>query len=87
MGLLDDDCDAIAPLEPSAPKRKVKFTGENLGSPPKIPCSNEKSKPTSETAEHRQRSSDTIRLSPYTRVKDFPEKDRNLDEEDNILLS
>ncbi|NWZ05074.1 ORC1 protein, partial [Agelaius phoeniceus] len=87
LGLLDDDCDAIAPLEPSAPKRKVKFTGEILGSPPKIPCSNDKSKQTSETAEHHQRSSDSIRLSPYTKVKDFHGKDRNLDEEDDILLS
>ncbi|XP_009086975.2 origin recognition complex subunit 1 [Serinus canaria] len=87
LGLLDDDCDAIAPLEPSAPKRKVKFTGEILGSPPKIPCSNDKSKPTSETAEQRQRCSDTLRLSPYTKVKDFSEKDRDLHEEDDILLS
>ncbi|NWY94148.1 ORC1 protein, partial [Loxia curvirostra] len=87
LGLLDDDCDAIAPLEPSAPKRKVKFTGEMLGSPPKIPCSNDKSKPTSETAEQRQRCSDTLRLSPYTKVKDFSEKDRDLHEEDDILLS
>ncbi|XP_059709802.1 origin recognition complex subunit 1 isoform X2 [Haemorhous mexicanus] len=87
LGLLDDDCDAIAPLEPSAPKRKVKFTGEILGSPPKIPCSNDKSKPTSETAEQRQRCSDTLRLSPYTKVKDFSEKYRDLHEEDDILLS
>ncbi|XP_038000321.1 origin recognition complex subunit 1 [Motacilla alba alba] len=86
LGLLDDDCDAIAPLEPSATKRKVTFTSEILGSPPKIPCNNEKSKPRSETAEHRQRSSDTIRLSPYTKVKDFTEKDRNLHEKDDILL-
>ncbi|XP_039567693.1 origin recognition complex subunit 1 [Passer montanus] len=87
LGLLDDDCDAIAPLEPSAPKRKVKFTSEILGSPPKIPCSSDKSKPASEAAEHRQRSSDTIRLSPYTKVKDFSEKDRTLHEKDDVLLS
>ncbi|CAN8217235.1 unnamed protein product [Coccothraustes coccothraustes] len=87
LDLLDDDCDAIAPLEPSAPKRKVKFTSEILGSPPKIPCSNDKSKPTCETAEHHQRSSGTLRLSPYTKVKDFSEKDRDLHEEDDSLLS
>ncbi|NXT05825.1 ORC1 protein, partial [Prunella fulvescens] len=85
LGLLDDDCDAVAPLEPSTPKRKVKFTGEILGSPPKIPCSNDKSKSTSETAEHRQRCSDTIRLSPFTKIKDFSEKDRNLHEKDDNL--
>ncbi|NXQ18230.1 ORC1 protein, partial [Peucedramus taeniatus] len=85
LGLLDDGCDAIAPLEPSALKRKVKFTSEILGSPPKIPCSNDKSKSTSETAEHHQRSSDIMRLSPYTKVKDFSEKDKHLPEKDDIL--
>ncbi|NXI17039.1 ORC1 protein, partial [Irena cyanogastra] len=86
LGLLDDDdCDALASLEPSAPKRKVKFTNEILGSPPKIRCSSDKSKSTSETAEHRQRFSDSIRLSPYTKVKDFSEKDKNLHEKDDIL--
>ncbi|NXH64580.1 ORC1 protein, partial [Rhabdornis inornatus] len=84
LGLLDDDCDAIAPLEPSATKRKVKFTSDILGSPPKIPCSNDKSKSTSETAEHCQRFSDTMRLSPYTKVKDFGDKDRNLREKDDF---
>ncbi|NXJ30753.1 ORC1 protein, partial [Dicrurus megarhynchus] len=87
LSLLDDDCDAVAPLVPSATKRKVKFTSEILGSPPKIPCSNDKSKSTSETAEHCQRFSDTIRLSPYTKVKDFSEKDKNLHgKDDNLSL-
>ncbi|NXH30673.1 ORC1 protein, partial [Myiagra hebetior] len=87
LSLLDDDCDAVAPLEPSATKRKVKFTSEILGSPPKIPCNNEKSKLTSETAEHCQRFSDTLRLSPYTKVKDFSEKDKNLHgKDDNLSL-
>ncbi|NWV17374.1 ORC1 protein, partial [Origma solitaria] len=81
LGLLDDDCDAVAPLEPSATKRKVKFTSDILGSPPKIPCSNDKPKATSETAEH----SDMIRLTPYTKVKDFSEKDKNLHVKDDIL--
>ncbi|XP_066048028.1 origin recognition complex subunit 1 isoform X2 [Chamaea fasciata] len=85
LGLLDDDCDAIAPLKPSATKRKVKFTSDVLGSPPKIPCSNDKSKSTSETAEHHQRFTDTMRLSPYTKFKDFSEKDKNLHEKDNTL--
>ncbi|NWU04692.1 ORC1 protein, partial [Urocynchramus pylzowi] len=84
LGLLDDDYDAIAPFKPSATKRKVKFTSEISGSPPKIPCSNDKSKLTSETSECRQRSSDII-LSPYTKVKDFSEKDNNLHEKDDIL--
>ncbi|NWX29785.1 ORC1 protein, partial [Notiomystis cincta] len=85
LGLLDDDCDAVAPLEPSATKRKVKFTSEILGSPPKIPCSNDKSKSTSESAEHYQRFSDTTQLSSYTKVKDFSEKDRNPPGKDDIL--
>ncbi|NWZ84819.1 ORC1 protein, partial [Poecile atricapillus] len=84
LGLLDDDCDAVAPLETSATKRKVKFTSGILGSPPKIPCSN-KSKSASETAGECQRFSDTLRLSPYTKVKDFSEKDKNLHEKDDIL--
>ncbi|NWZ69608.1 ORC1 protein, partial [Acrocephalus arundinaceus] len=85
LGLLDDDCGAIAPLKPSATKRKVKFTSDALGSPPKIPCSNDKSMSTSENAERHQRFSDTIRLLPYTRVKDFSEKDKNLHEKGDIL--
>ncbi|NWV36466.1 ORC1 protein, partial [Grantiella picta] len=85
LGLLDDDCDAVAPLEPSATKRKVKFTSEILGSPPKMPCSNDKPKATSETAEHCQRVSDTIRLTPYTKISDFSEKDKNLHIKDDTL--
>ncbi|KAL2301918.1 hypothetical protein Nmel_011319 [Mimus melanotis] len=84
LGLLDDDCDAIAPLEPSATKRKVKFTSDILGSPPKIPCSNDKSKATCETAEHCQGFSDTMRLAPYTKVKAFGEKDKNLPKKDDF---
>ncbi|XP_035756085.1 origin recognition complex subunit 1 isoform X2 [Egretta garzetta] len=75
LELLDDDCDAVAPLEPSATKRKVKFTGI-LGSPPKIPCANDKSKSVSDAAEHSQSFSDTIRLSPY-KVKNSSEKAKN----------
>ncbi|NWW72853.1 ORC1 protein, partial [Climacteris rufus] len=78
LDLLDDDCGAIAPLQPSATKRKVKFTSDILGSPPKIPCWNEKSKSPSESAEQCQRFSDMTRLSPYTKVKDFSERDKNL---------
>uniref|UniRef100_A0A8C5TY76 Origin recognition complex subunit 1 n=1 Tax=Malurus cyaneus samueli TaxID=2593467 RepID=A0A8C5TY76_9PASS len=85
LGLLDDDCDAVTPLEPSATKRKVKFTSDILGSPPKIPCSNDKSKLASETAEHCQRFSDTIRLSPYTKIRDFSEKDKNLHVKDDTI--
>ncbi|XP_014726124.1 PREDICTED: origin recognition complex subunit 1 [Sturnus vulgaris] len=84
LGLLDDDCDAIAPLEPTATKRKVKFTSDILGSPPKIPCSSDKSKSAAETTERRQRFSDTMRLSPYTNVKDFPDKDKNLPEKEDF---
>ncbi|NWU38873.1 ORC1 protein, partial [Hylia prasina] len=85
LGLLDD-CDAIAPLKPSATKRKVKFTSDILGSPPKIPCSKEKSKSTSESAEHHQSFRDTLRLSPYTKVKDFSERDKNLHEKGDVLF-
>ncbi|NWI52422.1 ORC1 protein, partial [Calyptomena viridis] len=85
LDLLDDDCDAVAPLEPSATKRKVKFTSEILGSPPKTPRSNDKSKSTSDTAEPCQRFSDTIRLSPYTKVKDFSEKAKDLHVEGDII--
>uniref|UniRef100_A0A8C3K605 Origin recognition complex subunit 1 n=1 Tax=Calidris pygmaea TaxID=425635 RepID=A0A8C3K605_9CHAR len=84
LELLDDDCDAVAPLESSATKRKVKFTGI-LGSPPKIPCSNDKSKPTFDTAEHCQKFSDTIRLSPYCKVKESSEKAKNLNVKEDII--
>ncbi|NXT02042.1 ORC1 protein, partial [Jacana jacana] len=87
LELLDDDCDAVTPLEASATKRKVKFTGI-LGSPPKVPCTNEKSKPAHDTAEHCQRFSETIRLSPYFKVKESSEKDKNLHaKEDSICLT
>ncbi|KFO96430.1 Origin recognition complex subunit 1 [Calypte anna] len=72
LELLDDDCDAVAPLDPSATKRKVKFTGI-LGSPPKIPCSSDKLK-SIDAAEDRKRFSDAIRLSPYSKSKDSSEK-------------
>ncbi|NWQ94869.1 ORC1 protein, partial [Burhinus bistriatus] len=82
LELLDDDCDAVTPLEPSATKRKVKFTGI-LGSPPKIPCGNDKSM--FDTAEHWQRFSDTIQLSPYSKVKESDEKAKNLNMEDDTI--
>ncbi|XP_072725059.1 origin recognition complex subunit 1 [Ciconia boyciana] len=84
LELLDDDCDTVAPLEPSATKRKVKFTGI-LGSPPKIPCTNDKSKSTFDSAEHWKRFSDTIRLSPYSKVKDSSEKAKNLNMKDDTI--
>ncbi|XP_064521294.1 origin recognition complex subunit 1 isoform X1 [Pseudopipra pipra] len=85
LDLLDDDHDAIAPLESAATKRKVTFTSDVLGSPPKMPCSNDKSKSVSDTAEPCQRFSDTIRLSPYPKAKDFSEKAKNLHVEDDII--
>ncbi|NXY68213.1 ORC1 protein, partial [Glareola pratincola] len=84
LELLDDDCDAVALLEPSATKRKVKFTGI-LGSPPKIPCTDDKPKSTFDIAEHWQRFSDTIRLSPYTKVKESAEKAKNLNTKDDTI--
>ncbi|NXV49145.1 ORC1 protein, partial [Uria aalge] len=84
LELLDDESDAVAPLEPSATKRKVKFTGI-LGSPPKIPCTDDKSKSTVDRAEHWQRFSDTIRLSPYTKVKESSEKAKNLNTKDDSI--
>ncbi|NXF82927.1 ORC1 protein, partial [Sclerurus mexicanus] len=85
LDLLDDDFDATAPSEPSATKRKVKFTSDVLGSPPKIRCSTDKSKSAADTAEPCQRFSDTMRLSPYTKVKDFSDKAKNLHVEDDII--
>ncbi|KFV03220.1 Origin recognition complex subunit 1 [Tauraco erythrolophus] len=82
LKLLDDDCDAVAPLEPSASKRKVKFIGI-LGSPPKIPCANDKSK--FDTADHGVNFSDTIRLSPYSKVEDSSEKAKNLNTKDDTI--
>ncbi|NXR02560.1 ORC1 protein, partial [Sagittarius serpentarius] len=84
LELLDDNCDAIAPLEPSATKRKVKFTGI-LGSPSKIPCANDKSKSVFDTAENWQTFSDTIQLSPYRKVKDSSEKAKNLNMKDDTI--
>ncbi|PKK27366.1 origin recognition complex, subunit 1 [Columba livia] len=75
LELLDDDCDTVAPLESSATKRKVKFTGI-LGSPPKIPRAKDKSKSVFDTAENW--CSDTMQLSPYNKVKDCSEKPENL---------
>ncbi|XP_069719232.1 origin recognition complex subunit 1 isoform X1 [Phaenicophaeus curvirostris] len=82
LELLDDDRDTLASLEPSATKRKVKFTGL-LGSPSKISCVNGKS--TFDAAEHCQEYSDAIRLSPYEKVKDSSEKAKNLDVKVNTI--
>ncbi|NXY90956.1 ORC1 protein, partial [Alcedo cyanopectus] len=75
LELLDDDCDTLAPLEPSAPKRKVQFTGV-LGSPPKIPCARDKSQ-----SGDCKRFADTMRLTPYS--KDSTERDKNLNKKDD----
>ncbi|NXG51417.1 ORC1 protein, partial [Psilopogon haemacephalus] len=83
LELLDDDCDAVAPSEPSATKRKVKFTGI-LGSPPKIPCTNAKSKLACSAVEHWECLADSRRLSPYTKVRDFSEQERDPHKEDNF---
>ncbi|NXT17735.1 ORC1 protein, partial [Syrrhaptes paradoxus] len=82
LDLLDDDCDAVAPLDLSPTKRKVKFTGI-LGSPPKIPCTNNKLK--FDIAEDCQKFSNTIRLSPYIKVKDSSEKAKNLNRKDDTI--
>lgn len=84
LELLDDDCDTIVMLEPSAAKRKVKFTGI-LGSPPKIPCADDDSNSVGDAAEHRQRFSDTIRLSPYSNVQKSNEKAKNLNIKDDTM--
>ncbi|NXG14445.1 ORC1 protein, partial [Grallaria varia] len=85
LDLLDDDHDDTAPSEPSATKRKVKFTSDVLGSPPKMRCSTDNSKSAADTAEPCQRFADTIRLSPYTKVKDFSDKAKNLHVEDDTI--
>ncbi|NWQ62081.1 ORC1 protein, partial [Neopipo cinnamomea] len=85
LDLLDDDRDAIAPLESAATKRKVTFTRDVLGPPPKVPCSRDKSQSESDTAEPCQRFSDTIRLSPYTKARDFSEKAKTLHVEDDTI--
>ncbi|KAM8805664.1 origin recognition complex subunit 1 [Eudromia elegans] len=84
LELLDDDCDALS--EPSAMKRKVKFTGI-LGSPPKMSCSNDEPKSKFDSAEREQSLSDTIRLSPYIKAKDSSKEEKNLHmKEDSICL-
>ncbi|KAJ7405369.1 Origin recognition complex subunit 1 [Willisornis vidua] len=85
LDLLDDDCDATAPSKPSATKRKVKFTSDALGSPPKVRCSTDKSKAAAGAADPCQRFSDMMRLSPYTRVKDCSDKAKNLHVEDDTV--
>ncbi|XP_010002326.1 PREDICTED: origin recognition complex subunit 1 [Chaetura pelagica] len=82
LELLDDDSDAGAQLEPLATKRKVKFTGI-LGSPPKIPCTNNKSKPVFDSAKDWQSFSDTIRLSPYAKGGDCSEEVKSLHRDDD----
>ncbi|KFW12692.1 PREDICTED: origin recognition complex subunit 1 [Eurypyga helias] len=77
LELLDDDSDAVAPLEPSATKRKVKFTGI-LGSPPKVPCANDKSKSIFDTAGYWEMFCSTTQLSPCSRGKDSSEKAKDL---------
>ncbi|NXG03191.1 ORC1 protein, partial [Sakesphorus luctuosus] len=84
LDLLDDDCDATAPSKPSATKRKVKFTSDVLGSPPKVRCSTDKSKSAAGAAEPWQRFSE-IQLSPYTKIKDFSDKAKNLPVEDDTV--
>ncbi|NXY43150.1 ORC1 protein, partial [Ceuthmochares aereus] len=76
LELLDDDYATLVPLELSASKRKVKFTGL-LGSPSKISCVNGKAM--FDAPEHCQGYSDTIRFSPYKKVKDSSEKAKKLD--------
>lgn len=85
MELLDDDFDSIVTLEPSAAKRKVKFTGI-LGSPPKMPCPDDDSNSVSDAAEHQQRFSDTTRLSPYySNVQKSNEKAKNLNSKNDTM--
>ncbi|XP_010223302.1 PREDICTED: origin recognition complex subunit 1 [Tinamus guttatus] len=85
LELLDDDCDAVS--EPSATKRKVKFTGI-LGSPPKKSCSSDKPKSKLDSAECEQSLSDTIRLSPYSKARDSSKEEKNLHmKEDSICLT
>ncbi|NXD77256.1 ORC1 protein, partial [Halcyon senegalensis] len=84
LELLDDDSDIVALLEPSAAKRKAQFSGI-LGSPPKIPCAMDKSKALFDMLEDCQKFSDTIRLSPYRKVKDSDEKAKNLNKKDDTI--
>ncbi|XP_064003453.1 origin recognition complex subunit 1 [Pogoniulus pusillus] len=82
LELLDDDCNAVALSEPSATKRKVQFTGI-LGSPPKIPCVNAKSKSACGAVEHWDSLADSRRLSPYAKVRDFSKQARHPRKEDD----
>ncbi|NXG66195.1 ORC1 protein, partial [Hemiprocne comata] len=84
LDLLDDECDAVAPLEASATKRKVKFSGI-LGSPPKIPCAKDKLKSVFDPSEDWQSFSDTIRLSPYSKGKDCSEEAKSLNTDDDTV--
>ncbi|XP_062479238.1 origin recognition complex subunit 1 [Pezoporus occidentalis] len=77
LDLLDDDFGAIAPLKPSATKRKVKFTGI-LSSPPKIPHTNDKENSVFDSEEYWQRFTESLQLSPF-KVKDSSGKAKNLD--------
>ncbi|KFP80064.1 Origin recognition complex subunit 1 [Acanthisitta chloris] len=86
LDLLDDDCEAIAPLELSATKRKVKFTNEILGSPPKKHCGKDRAESTPDAAEDWEKLSDTLRLCPYTKIKDCSEKAKNLHVADDTTL-
>uniref|UniRef100_A0A8B9TIR1 Origin recognition complex subunit 1 n=1 Tax=Anas platyrhynchos TaxID=8839 RepID=A0A8B9TIR1_ANAPL len=87
LELLDDDFDSIVTLKPSAAKRKVKFTGI-LGSPPKMPCPDDDSNSVGDAAEHQQRFSDTIRLSPYySNVQKSNEKAKNRNSKDDAILN
>ncbi|XP_067996592.1 origin recognition complex subunit 1 [Melanerpes formicivorus] len=82
LELLDDDCDAVAPSEPSATKRKVQFTGL-LGSPAKVPYTNAKSKSACGDADHWGCLADSRRLSPYPQVRDFNEQAKDPHKEDD----
>ncbi|NXN07172.1 ORC1 protein, partial [Indicator maculatus] len=82
LELLDDDCDAVAPSEPSATKRKVQFTGI-LGSPSKVPCTNAKPKSTCGDAEHWGCLADSRQLSPYPKVRDLSEQAKDPHKEDD----
>uniref|UniRef100_A0A8C3Q193 Origin recognition complex subunit 1 n=1 Tax=Chrysolophus pictus TaxID=9089 RepID=A0A8C3Q193_CHRPC len=84
LELLDDVYDSQL-LKPTAIKRKVKFT-EVLSSPPKITCANDKLKSVFGTAEHQEMFSDTLRLSPYSKVEDSNEKVKNLNMEDDAIV-
>ncbi|XP_010016261.1 PREDICTED: origin recognition complex subunit 1 [Nestor notabilis] len=86
LDFLDDDFGAIAPLKPSATKRKVKFTGL-LSSPPKIPHTSDNEKSIFDTEEYWQRFTKSLQLSPY-KIKNSSEKAKNLNvKNDTVSLS